>query len=350
MDSVTVFEDTQLGLRPCYFVEGSDVFVPSIAGLFARRLTHTPKADEKGVRQFFDRQPDGFHTCFSGVRKVPLHHALRKRGHMLALVERRDFASVPRTPLLTLIEDALRRILSAHRKPALALSGGLDSALLLALCRRMGADIPIVTLATDFPGYCEREITLATAKALGASDVEAIEASAEDFVAALPDAIAACETPLYNLHPVSRWLLARELTARGFTAIVTGDGADQVFAGSDPRNYMPIVGAMVQAAGITLESPFLDEPVIASARAYGVDADKSALRRAAEEILPDEIVRRPKQPRLAPGFDVSEYRESAADCHLHELLGVSPPPKDAGFANTLWVTATLLFQHLGGLA
>jgi hypothetical protein len=221
--------------------------------------------------------------------------------------------------------------------------------LLLAICRRCQPDLTIVTLATDLPGYCEREITLATANALDANEVDIIEASADDFVSALPTAIAACETPLYNLHPVSKWLLARALQQRGFDTIITGDGADQVFAGSDPRNYLPIVGAMTRAAGITLASPFLDPIVIDSAICYGIDPQKTALRVAAAELIPREIAKRPKQPRLAPDFDLAHFRSVEADASLSRMLGASPPPGSAGPENTLWATATLLYQALGGL-
>jgi asparagine synthase (glutamine-hydrolysing) len=348
MDRQMIARGAALGLQPHYFCEDAVAHAPSIAQLFASAPNLVRTIDAIGLRQFLDRRPDGRRTCFAGVGKVPQDQELWRAG---GIAELRASAAMkpPVEPLLELLDDALDRILARRGRVALALSGGLDSALLLAMLRRRGKDLAIFTLATSLPSYCEREVTLAAARQLGAREVCVFEASAADFIAALPAAIAACETPLFNLHPVSKWLLLGEVRRRGFDTVVTGDGADQVFAGSDPRNYLPIVGAMARAAGVALASPFLDERVIASARTHGVDANKSALRSAAANLLPREIAHRPKTPRLMPDLDLSRFRNPAADAELARLLGIAPPPCVPGPELTLWATGTLLFQQLGGL-
>ena len=88
-----------------------------------------------------------------------------------------------------------------------------------------------MTLDTRLPGHSELEQTLDTARLLGADTPEVIRVCEAELISSLPEAIAACETPLFNLHPVARFLLARSAAERGFDAILTGDGADQVFAG-----------------------------------------------------------------------------------------------------------------------
>jgi asparagine synthetase B (glutamine-hydrolysing) len=350
MDDVEIHRDSRLGLHPCYFHEGGSTHAPTIAGLIDATPLRAPRPDPEGLRQYFDRRPDGRRTCFEQVGKVPAHHRLIKHANALVVRDVNARAEPPLSPaqLLESLLLATESILRSSRQPALALSGGLDSAFLLALCRRLQADVTVVTLATSLPGYCEREITLAAAKSLGCQDVLIIEAAPADFVEATPAAIAAAETPLYNLHPVSKWLLARRLRQLGFDAIITGDGADQVFAGLDSRNYLPIIGAMAQAAGITLACPYLDSRIIDRLATLETDPDKTILRRLAAEWLPPEMARRPKQPRLAPDFDLSSYRTPAADDQLSAVLGQPAPPRVAGPSNTLWATATLLYQQLGG--
>ena len=231
----------------------------------------------------------------------------------------------------------------------MALSGGLDSALVLALVQRLAQrPVPVVTLATRLPGYCELEQTLATARLLGVDSVEIIEASSEELMATLPAAIAACETPLFNLHPVARLLLARAVAQRGHAAIITGDGADQVFSSADGRNYLPIVGSMVRAAGLTSLSPFFDERIAGWSRNHGADPEKKALRQAASAILPTATAWRKKSPRFAPDFDLSHYRDSRLESQLAPRLGLTPPDLNPGPEPTLWATTAILARHLGG--
>jgi asparagine synthetase B (glutamine-hydrolysing) len=218
---------------------------PTIASLFDAQPALSRALDLKGVRQFLNRQPDGVHTCFAAARLVPAGNELWRNEVACALRQMPE--PEPRTEaLLTLLERAVAGIVASGRRIALALSGGLDSALVLRLANNA---VPVFTLATGLKDYCELNDTVTTAEKLGLQDLNVIRVDADHLISALPEAITACETPLFNLHPISKWLLARELQARGFDAMLTGDGADQVFAGADPRNYLPIVGALARAAG-----------------------------------------------------------------------------------------------------
>jgi len=346
MDRVVLARNTALGLRPHYFHEAGAAHAFSIRRLFSEHPELPRVIDSAGLRQYFERQPDGLRSCFKGILPVPSGMELRLRNGSMILSE----AELPEPcgrSLIELLELVLEELLARSHRPAFALSGGLDSALLLALLRRRGRAMPVFTLITSIPGYCEREMTLGSARAIGEHAVTEITASAEDFITALPEAIAACETPLYNLHPVSKWLLARELRERGFDLVITGDGADQVFAGADGRNYLPIIGAMARAAGMTLGCPFLDERLIALARAIGVDANKSGLRAAAAELLPREIFERRKAPCFMPDLNLSLFRNAAADAMLAGSLQMAPPKDTPSPEHTLWITATLLSQKLG---
>jgi asparagine synthase (glutamine-hydrolysing) len=304
--------------------------------------------DPIGLRQYFDRRPDGERTCFQNAKRLPAGSDLYVGEGATLHTRRRDF-SESNHPLLDLLEIVVADLLARADNPVVALSGGLDSALVLALVRRVGGNaIPVVTLATQFAGYCELEQTLATARALEIDSVEVITMGEDEFRAALPDAIAACETPLFNLHPVSKLLLARAVAQRGCHALITGDGADQVFAGADGRNYLPIVGALARGAATTLLSPFFDERVVGWAGRHVIDVDKTELRRAASAVLPAELVWRKKTPRLAPDFDLSCLRDAELESRLAARFGLNPPDLTPGPQQTLWATAAILIRQLGG--
>jgi len=329
-----------LGARPHYFVQDGSDHGPTISGLLARMPRR--EWDSDGVRAYLSRSPDGSRTCFRGVRAVGPGMVLVRDGDEVRLRREPAFDG-PRLPLSTALERSVAGLAADGRRAAVALSGGLDSALLVALLRAAGRDdIPVVTLATHLDGHCELRETRAVAKKLGVHDLQEIEAGS--LVAALPDAIAAAEAPLFNLHPVSRWLLARALRRAGFEVLLTGDGADQLFSGSDPRNYLPLVGAMTRAAGLELRSPFFDPRVAASAPAP--TPDKSALRVAAARWLPPDIANRRKSPRFAPPLDPSDHWHPAAISSLAAQIGVPAPQPGTDAAATLWTTLGLLSELL----
>lgn len=338
-------QGSALGELPHYVAAEGAAHAPSLRELLGMIGNGGRAIDLVGLRQFFDRRPDGERTCFEGAKPLPAGFDLYCEDSTLH--RRRRKLPEPYGALLPLLEKAVSELLTPPRKIAIALSGGLDSALVLALARRTtDKSFPVVTLATRLPGYCELEQTLQTARLLGA-EVDVIEVAREEFVSALPDAIAACETPLFNLHPVSKFLLARALAQRGYEAVLTGDGADQTFAGSDARNYLPVVGAMVRATRLEFLSPFFDERIVGWARCHGADSEKTALREAASAILPTELVWRKKEPRLAPDFDLHRFRDPQLEARLAPKLGFTPAAQP-GPQQTLWATTAILVRHLKG--
>ena len=337
------------GESPHYLAQDERVHASSLRELLGRINRDSCTVDTLGLRQYFERRPDGIRTCFQRAERLPAGFDLYEDGGRLR-TRCRDLLPPPDGPLLPLLEECIVALLAGAENVAVALSGGLDSALVLSLVRRLtGRAVPILTIATGLPGYCELEETLATARTLDCGTVDVIQVESAQIIDALPNAIAACETPLFNLHPVSKLLLARGAAQRGFDAIITGDGADQVFAGSDARNYIPIVGAMVRASGVKLLSPFFDERIAAWAGHHGTDPGKTALRHAAATVLPSEITRRKKNPRLAPEFLLENFRDETLEAQLAPQLDLRPPAAGPGPEQTLWATTAILIRHLGGI-
>lgn len=329
------------GARPHYYAANGLAHGVSIRSL----MPACSGWDAEGVREYLARAPQGWRTCFENIRAVPPGHDLVEQAGRVELCRS---ASPMHTPALTPedlihhLERAVAAVDADGKRAALALSGGLDSALVLALAKRLRGDLPVFTLASHLPGYCELTATATAAQALGVR-LEVIEVTGEDFVAALPEAVAAMGTPLFNLHPVGRWLLACELHRRGFEVLITGDGADPLFAGSDPRNYLPLVGALTRAAGLDLRSPFFDAElaVVAPGPAVG----KPALVEAARLVLPPAILNRPKTPCYAPPLDVSRYWNGPAIAALAAQLGVESAAHGGSAEATLWTTLGLLARY-----
>lgn len=277
--------------------------------------------DREGVRAAFGEAPHDGRTCIRGARREWPHFTRRE----------------PTRPLHELLIEACADLPPA----ALALSGGVDSAVLAALLRDR---VHAYTLAPALPGYRELDEAQAIADALGIRLRRVVVAEA-DYVDSLPAAIAACETPLYNLHPVSRHLLARTVRADGHTTLISGDGADELLRGDTGADYLPIVGALTRAAGLAALAPFLAPQLAAASR----DPDKLELRRLACRLgVPEAIALHPKTPRLAPRMDLSRHQNSAHIAALAHHLGRAPNLASDRY-DVAWTTLSLFARNFPGL-
>ncbi len=301
--------------------------------------------DSIGIRGYLDRAPDNSRTCFREVQKLPPHHDLfESAGGLVA--EDRSIRQCATTNLFELLRSAIAEHVPRHKKCALALSGGLDSAIVLAFAKNvLKLDIPVFTLATNIPDYCELEATRRTARHFGV-DLTVFRATEADFVDMLPDVISSAEVPLYNLHAVSKMIFCRRVREEGFDCVLTGDAADQVFAGSAAGNYLPIVGAIMRHEKMGYFSPFFDEHVVAYGQSVA-DSNKTALRELAKRLVPDFLLNQPKTPRLAPGMDISRYWDAQSIEWICETTNLECKMDDAN-QRTLWTTLGLLVRRLAG--
>lgn len=201
------------------------------------------------------------------------------------------------TPLADALMAAMEEVVARGPVPV-ALSGGLDSWVLALLLRRMGAEVRGYSLVSGVPGYCEWEQTRQLASVL-ALPVAPLELEAGAFEEALPRFLAVTRTPIYNLHPVSKLLLAEELARRGERFVVTGDAADQVFRCEAACDLLPLTQACFWHVGVTLLTPFLTEGV--RSLCLVPDPDKRPLRELAELLGIPPIA---KRPTMYPGGNI----------------------------------------------
>ena len=261
-------------LRPSYLHEQT--------GVEKDRIDQFPRSvrsfSEQGAVKFRENKEDEGSTCFVGIS--------------------RKLKPPPK-------DFDWPRFLS--NPPLVALSGGLDSFLISALIKeKTGSFPPVATLASRLENYCEAEFTIQFARQLGMKDIIRIETNEEEFVSSLPEAIKAAEVPLYNLHPVSKWIFAKRIKALGFSNCFTGDGADQIFSHRIGVDYLPIVGSIFSAAGVELVCPLYTTEL----RPPVPDHNKSYLRELAGKLLPRPFAQRPKRSCYTPVIDLSRYLET----------------------------------------
>ena len=179
-----------------------------------------------------------------------------------------------------------------------AVSGGIDSWLLAAMLRTLGYRVRGWYLESGISGYCERDQVERFSDTLGIL-CRYIKVAASDFLASVPEFLSVTETPIYNLHPVSKWLLAKALRREGISTLVTGDGADQVMRHEWDCDLLPLTLACFQSAGVRLIAPFLAAPVIGFCRVP--HPDKGPIRELARQLGVPSV---PKHPTLFPAVEL----------------------------------------------
>src|SRR6478736_1998190 len=242
----------RVGICPLHWSRQGDVFYfgSETKALLASGAV-PPAVDVQGLDHLFTFYAIGSRrTLFDGVQSIlPGHYlriAFRQDGAAAAIEERRywDFdvpdwgdeqhAADPNA-LIDEFEATFQRAVEIRLRadvPVVGyLSGGVDSAYVLATAAKVrGTPIPSFTIKVPHPELDEEANATVTARAVGgaATMVEAGPNVIAETYAAL---IGAAETPVLDTSCAALLALSREVHAQGFKAVLTGEGADEGFAG-----------------------------------------------------------------------------------------------------------------------
>lgn len=316
---MTALARDRLGSRRIVFDPASGAHASSLRALLAR----VPEArgsglDVQGVEAAWGLGDAPDRTCLRCVRAVPPGMRLVGVGAKPEVAWSTPSAEVS---LDSALVCAAARVLLGAQRPVVALGGGIDAPLAVLAARRSGVVLrDALHLALPGTSYDESREARAAAAALGLA-LHEITLGTEDLARELPLAVRLAETPLYNLHPVSRVVLARVARARGHDVLLTGDGADQAARGATERaDYVPIVAAITRGSGLGLASPFLDDALV-SLLADARDPGKMALRELAVAWgLPIAIAERAKLPTFAPALPREAFPSAPALARLERSL------------------------------
>jgi asparagine synthase (glutamine-hydrolysing) len=239
------------GIRPLYWTRagGALWFASEAKALFAA-LPGRARLSVAGLMQAFSYwaplDPD---TAWEDVHSVPPGHVLAvEEDGTQALTRYWDwnfptaaqsritrFASIGEAAgeLRERLVDAVRLQLRADVPVGAYLSGGLDSSGIVALIRGF-TETPVRTfsVAFDQPEFDESAHQMAMVRHLG-TDHSTLRISPRDIGRAFPRLVAHAETPVLRTAAVPLMLLADSVRAHGYTVVLTGEGADEVFGGYD---------------------------------------------------------------------------------------------------------------------
>jgi asparagine synthase (glutamine-hydrolysing) len=109
------------------------------------------------------------------------------------------------------------------------LSGGIDSTAVVAMAREHNPAIRVFTVGFDVDGYSEIELAEAAARELGVHLTSTV-VTPDAFVDALPRIIWHLDDPVADPALVPLYFLAKK-AAEQVTVVLSGEGADELFAG-----------------------------------------------------------------------------------------------------------------------
>ncbi len=384
-----------------HLLEGDAGAVDRLHGMFAFALAEGDELllgrDPLGIKPLYVGSLDGGTVFASELKALPAGtrgaRALPPGTTLSSVTGERCYATVPDAPIApegaislpdaarqvrTTLETAVVDRLMADVPVGAFLSGGLDSSAICALLRAHVDELHTFTVGLE--GSPDLIAARLVAEHLGTVHHEHI-LTPDEVANAVPEVVVALESFDQDLvrSAVPTWFVSR-LTAQHVKVVLTGEGADELFAGyeyhkdiTDPvalqeearrsvgelhHVNLQRVDRMTMAHSLEARVPFLDTRMIALALSLPPSLrlptvggiEKTLLRMAVDDLLPEEIVWRdkaqfdqgsgtadllPTLEHLSDGIDLGAYRarhpgtdlRSVEECGYHQMLhdGVDHP-------------------------
>ena len=329
-----------LGIKPLYMASIGEGLA------FASEL----KAfDGLGLEQVEAIDPGGLFDSIDGFR-----HWYRMPQGAAELEDGTDPEPIWRE-LRLVLEEAVRKWMVADVEVGAFLSGGLDSSIIAALAAK-ATDRPLKTFAVGAEGSPDVSAARAVAEHIG-SDHHELVFTAEDLAEVLPRVIYHLESADVDLvRSAMPTYFATVLARRQVKVVLTGEGADELFAGyryhhayaGQPRALadeitrslgtmhninLQRVDRITMSRGLEARTPYLDRDLIDFAQSIpaslkmkisddgsGETIEKWILRKACEDLLPADLIWRKKAQ-----FDEGSGTVAELDEALSRLSGVTSP-------------------------
>jgi asparagine synthase (glutamine-hydrolysing) len=235
----------RFGIVPLYWaaLAGGIAFASEVTALRAAGLS-TPLAprDVVDAGVLWGLHPG--RSVYAGVRSVPPGCSVTVRD---GVADERPYWSfdyaAERDPgtladqaerLAGLLGTAVARRVPEYGTPAVLLSGGLDSSAVTGLLRREVGDVPVDSYSIEFASAVLDESGFQqTAVRAFRTTHHTVVADDDTVAGTLVHAIEHAEMPLVRTAPAASIGLAARIEANGTRAVLSGEGADEMFCGYD---------------------------------------------------------------------------------------------------------------------
>jgi asparagine synthase (glutamine-hydrolysing) len=239
-----------LGVRPLFICErdGRLLFASEVKAIFAADAALPRRLDPIGLDQVFTLWStvaprtvfDGIEQLEPGSVRVYEQHQQRRARSWEPAYPVDDQTSFHGSldeaaeEVRAALEQATRlRMLRADVPVGSYLSGGIDSSLIAALgLRAKGSRFHTFSLGFEDAEYDESPFQKLMSERLGSDHCD-LRVSRGDIARVFPDVIRHTESPVLRTAPAPLYLLSKLVHDTGIKVVLTGEGADEMFAGYD---------------------------------------------------------------------------------------------------------------------
>jgi asparagine synthase (glutamine-hydrolysing) len=337
----------RLGIKPLYYYQpgGGEMlaFASEVKALVRSGIAPGDR-DAEGVIGFllFGSVPSPL-TSVRDVRcLLPGHYLTVSRGvcatsrywDLDGTSDRRGTREETEHELKELLEDSVRRHLISDVPVGVFLSGGVDSAGLVALASRTGQRLTTLTVVFDEEEFSEAAPARRVAEHFG-TDHRQVRVTRQDFLRELPTVLAAMDQPTND--GVNTYFVSQAARRAGLTVVLSGLGGDEIFWGY--KHYRWLMRYRTAVRCFSALPPYLRGLLVRPAAAYGrrLGSDRWARLSFLENRVSDEslyITLRgffaPEQVSRLLGLSSAEVN-AVAEKHLADLHpGLPSALTDAG--------------------
>src|SRR5579862_2171076 len=284
----------------------------AIAGLLLLGSVPAPATDTQAVR------------CL-----MPGHYLVAGSGEVrIRKYWDAEVASEEPADLRQVLEDAVERHLVSDVPLGVFLSGGVDSAALVALATRSKFSLATLTVVFDEQKFSEGAEARRIAQCYG-TDHREVRVTGREFLGELPKILAGMDQPTHD--GVNTYFVSRAARDAGLTVVLSGLGGDEVFGGYKHYHWLARYGGSIRRfSGWPV---LVRKAVLGTAVSYGRIRGRENWMRLAS--LKDEISDEglylafrgffsPQQVQALLDVEEREVRVAAETC----LEGISPDTVD----------------------
>ena len=351
-----IFGRDALGKKPLYLAQNQDITAWGSSAEEVRKLAGIDPA--VGTEALFDYLEFGFtvapHSILKGVMSLrpgfKVELSLNGEFHETPLWRQKQSGRAPsKAELYLALEEACRLRVEGHPNPAILLSGGIDSALVALMASRTAREPHAYTAVwTDSDKARYNSDALAAEKIASEIGIKwtAVEMpSASEIPQRIREFTKIMGEPLNNPSGISSMCMFERIAANGHRLALTGDGADEIFAGY-PRYRRDLdIPALLRALGKV--------PGVQRLAQSKIQTESEKFRRVARALLSPDVSQRYRSwhwvfsPKEIESW-MPKLRDVRADSPLVDrdprlgLLGLSMSEKsalwDMAFDRDIWLT------------